>query len=175
MTELIKCPTCAVQYEHQPEKCDSCGFPFAGTDTDRSRFIAQQILKRGKISDTKDSIKKARTILFVIAGFNIIVPFFRYTNVQFGGIMIAITVFIGLIFLLFGLLAKKHPMVSVLVPLVMLVFFYAVEGIVSPGTIFRGLLWKAIFIGGLGYALYNIIEAEKIKRESRHLASNDYK
>lgn len=48
MDGLIKCPTCKTDYEVQPEKCNKCGYPFSATDKERSHFIAQQILNKGK-------------------------------------------------------------------------------------------------------------------------------
>ena len=175
MDDLKKCPTCKTVYELQPDKCDNCGYPFSGTDMDKSHFVAHQVLKKGKISDTRDRIKNARIILFVIAGFNIIVPFFQYSNTDFGGVLIGLSILIGLIFLVFGILAKRKPFISLLIPLILLLVFYLLDFIVEPATLFRGMLWKALFIGGLLYGLISIKESEKIKKESNHLAMKDYK
>jgi hypothetical protein len=175
MDDLKKCPTCKIVYELQPDKCDNCGYPFSGTDKDKSHFVAHQVLKKGKISDTRDRIKNARIILFVIAGFNIIVPFFKYSDTDFGGVLIGLSILIGLIFLVFGILAKRKPFISILIPLVLLLVFYLLGFIVEPATLFRGILWKALFIGGLLYGLISIKESEKIKKESNHLAMRDYK
>ena len=175
MSDLIKCPTCKTDYESQPDKCNNCGYPFNGTDKEKSHFVAHQIMKKGKISDTKDSIKRTRTILFVIAGFNIVIPFFKFANAQYGGLMIAMSIFIGLIFLVFGFTAKKKPFISIIIPLILLIIFYVIDAIIEPTTLIRGIVWKILFIGSMIYSLISIIESEKIKRESEHLATKDYK
>ncbi len=175
MNELITCPTCKTNYETQPEKCNNCGYPFLGTDKEKSHFVAHQILKKGEISNTKDSIKKSRTILFVIAGFNIIVPFFRFNNHEYAGFMIGVSIFIGLIFLLFGFLAKKKPFISILIPLILLVSFYFIDALIEPATLIRGIIWKILFISGLVYSLISIKKSDRIRAESTFLASKDYK
>jgi hypothetical protein len=175
METQIKCPTCKTEYAQQPETCWNCSYPFSGTDKEKSKFIAQQILKKGQISDTKDSIRKARIILFVIAAFSIVIPFIRYANVPFGSIMIVLSVFIGLIFLFFGFMAQKKPFISILIPLILLVLFYLIEFAIEPLSLFKGILWKALFVGGLVYSLINIRKSEKIKGESQHLSAHDYK
>lgn len=175
MSELIKCPTCQTDYEIQPDKCNKCGYPFIGTDKEKSHFVAHQIMKKGKISDTKDSIKSTRTILFVIAGFNIVIPFFKFANAQYGGLMIGMSVFIGLIFLIFGFTANKKPFISILIPLILLILFYVLVAIIEPINLIRGIVWKILFIGSMIYSLISIIESEKIKKESEYLATKDYK
>jgi len=175
MAEMIKCPTCKADYDVQPDKCDKCGYPFAGTDIEKSHFVAHQILKKGKISDTKDSIKKTRTVLFVIAGFYFVIPFFQFANAQFAGLLIGMSIFIGLIFMVFGFTAKKKPFISILIPLIILIVFYLLDALFDPTTIFRGIVWKILFIGSMVYSLISIKESEKIRKESEHLASNDYK
>lgn len=175
MSDTTICPTCKAEYQQQPNVCHYCGYPFAGTEQEKSHFVAHQILKKGTISDTKDSIRNARTILFVIAGFNIVFPFFRFANTQFGGIMIAFSMLIGLVFLFFGFMAKRKPFISILIPFILLVVFYLLDLWLSPATFGRGIFWKVLFVGGLIYSLICIKKSDRIKTESSFLASKDYK
>ncbi|MEM9685444.1 MAG: hypothetical protein AAF934_00800 [Bacteroidota bacterium] len=175
MRDLINCPTCKTGYETQPDKCNKCRYPFSGTAKEKSHFVAHQIMKKEKISDTKNSIKNTRTILFAIAGFNIVIPFFKFSNAQYGGLMIAMSVCIGLIFLIFGFTAKKKPFISILIPLILLILFYVLDAIIEPTTLFQGIVWKIVFVGSMIYSLVSIVESEKIKKESEHLAAKDYK
>ncbi|QQS50991.1 MAG: hypothetical protein IPM71_15665 [Bacteroidota bacterium] len=175
MNEMIKCPTCKTEYEQQPDNCGNCGYPFSGTDKEKSHFVAHQILKKGKISDTKENIRNARIILFVIAAFNILLPILKYSEVTNGGVQIGIGIFIGFIFLFFGIIAKKKPFISILIPLILLIIFYALIAIIQPISLVQGVVWKVIFITGLVYSLITIKESDKIKKESSHLSKIDYK
>lgn len=172
---MIKCPTCKTAFEQQPAKCENCGYPFSGTHDERAHFVAHHIMKKGKLSDTKDSIKQARIILFIIAGFNIIVPIFSYANAQSGWIVMEISMLIGILFLFFGIMAKKKPFVSLLIPLILLITAYLVNFLIEPISLLQGILWKVIFIGALVYSLVSIRESEKIIKESKYMASQDYK
>jgi hypothetical protein len=175
MEELIVCPTCKTDYESQPENCKKCGFPFSASDKEKSVFIGQQILKKGNVSDTKDRIKRARIILWVIGAINIVSPFLFYNNNSLQGLYIIMGVFLGLVFIGFGFLTYKKPFVSILIPLILLVIFYVAAGIVEPITIIQGLIWKVLFLSGLIYGLVSIIKAEKIRKESLFLKEQNYK
>ncbi len=108
MNDLHKCPVCKAEYEKPPEKCNNCGFPFIASEIEKSHYIAHQILKEGKISDTKDNIKQSRIILFFIAALNIVLPFITYSNSPNAFFLIGFSVIIGLLFLVFAFTAKKN-------------------------------------------------------------------
>ncbi len=76
MDNSIICPAYKTEFSKQPITCKKRGFPFSGTEKEKSLFICQQILKKGKVSDNK--IKRARIILRIIGGINILSPFFTY-------------------------------------------------------------------------------------------------
>lgn len=171
---LIKCPTCKTEYENQPEKCHHCSYPFSGTDKERAQFVAHLIMKKGEISETKDHIKETRTILFIIAGANIVLPFFQYTDEEFGVLYIILSILIGLTFLFFAFSIKKNPLPSILIPLILLLLFYTIETIIDPTFLVRGIIWKFLFIGSMIYSLVGIIQSEKIKMESEYLATKKY-
>ncbi|QKG81122.1 UbiA prenyltransferase family protein [Tenuifilum thalassicum] len=169
MEELIKCPVCGSEATRETINCEKCNFPFKGTEKEKSQFIAKQIVNKGKIEDTQNSIKNARIILFIIAAMNIIVPFFLYFNKPFGIFSIALGIFIGMIFLVFGLLLKRQPFIYTLISLILLLVFYTLELVIDPSLLLRGILWKIIFITGLSFSLSSIVKSNKIMKESKFL------
>ena len=164
MNTLIACPSCKTVPEQELENCAICGYPFSGNNEEKSKFIARQILNKGKIADAESSIKSARLILFIIAGFNIIASFFQFANVENGFILIVLSNLIGLIFLFFAFIIKKKPFIFTLIPLVLLIMIYTADAIIEPNTLIQGFIWKVIFISGLVYSLIKIKEKEKIKK-----------
>jgi len=175
MEEKIICPSCKTEFEKQPEVCSNCAFPFAGTEKEKSIFIGQQILKKGKVSDTKDGIKRARLILWIIGGLNIVSPFFIYNTHSTGAIFIIVGIILGLIFIGLGFLTYKKPFISILISLILLLLFYTIDGLANPSILFQGIIWKIVFLSGLIYGLVSIIQAEKIKKESEFLKKQNYK
>lgn len=175
MESTIICPTCKSNYENQPQICTKCGFPFNGTEKEKSLFIGQQILKKGNVNDTKDRIKLARVILWIIGGLNILTPFIFYNNNPAREVFIITGLVLGLIFIGFGFLTFKKPFISILIPLIILILFYTIAAIAEPITLFQGIVWKVVFLSGLIYSLISIIQAEKIKKESEYLKEQNYK
>ena len=175
MNQLMTCPVCKTDYPDSPELCGKCGFPFAGTDKEKSSFIGQQILKKGKITDTQDSIKRARIILWVVGTLNILSCFFFNARDPLYLYYVVAGAAIGVIFIGFGFLAYKKPFLSILIPLVLLLAVYLLQIVDDPGTILEGIVWKVIFLSGLSYGLINIIRANKIRKESEFLEGQAYK
>ena len=174
MDKIITCPTCKTEFEIQPEICKKCRFPFTGTEKEKSIFIGQQIFKKGNVSDTTDRIKKARIILWVIGGINILSPFLIYNNDPLQGIYIITGIIIGLIFIGFGFFTYKKPFISILIPLILLLLFYIIDALADPITLIQGITWKVIFLSGLIYGLISIIQSEKIRKESEFLKEQNY-
>ncbi len=175
MSSKFKCPACQTEYVLQPEFCAECGFPFKGTEQQKSAFIGQQILKKGTVSDTKDKIKRARIILWVIGGLNIIFSLLAYNGSQQQKDLIIASAILGLIFVAFGFLTYRKPFIAMLIPLLLLLLFYTYDAIQDPASIFMGILWKVIFITGLVYGLIGVIKAQRIRGESAYLKKQAYK
>jgi hypothetical protein len=164
---MTTCPTCNTYYDVQPQCCATCGFPFLGTEKEKSVFIGQQIVKKGHIADTKKRIKVARIILWIIGGVNTIMAlFFILQNNLYRGIEVLL---VGLLFIWFGFYTCKKPLISILIPFVLLLLSYTANAIVAPALLLDGLLWKVLSLLGLLIALVSVIKAEKLKKESEFL------
>ena len=174
MENTVICPTCKSNFEKEPKICSNCGYPFSGTDKEKSLFIGQQIVKKSTVHNTKDRIKRARNILWILGGLNIIYPFIGYVNNPFQFIYIIIGLFFGLFFIGFGFLTYKKPFISIVIPLIIWVLFQLLAAFGDPSTIFQGIIWKGVFLTALIYALISIVEAEKIKKESEFLKQQKY-
>jgi hypothetical protein len=175
MESNFVCPACKSSYEIQPDFCTKCGFPFSGSEKEKSVFIGQQIFKKGKVADTKNKIKRARIILWVIGALNAIGPFVLYVNDPMYATYTTAGVIIGIVFTGFGFLTYRKPFISILIPLIILIISYLVEAINEPISLIQGIIWKVIFLGGLIYGLTSIIEAEKIRKENEFLKEQKYK
>jgi hypothetical protein len=161
----MKCPNCNSVYEIEVEKCSTCGFPFFGTETEKSEFIGQQILKVGDIDDGAKSITTAKTILFIIGGVNIAMSF-----LQSNPIVIGVMLFIGSSFVLFGFLVPKSPILFVSIALTLLALFYAADIAADPRLFFsRGFAIKVAYMTALVFAIVRIKKAESLKKESEYL------
>lgn len=161
----MTCQNCNSTNEAQAAECYKCGFPFTGTERDKSAFIAQQIMKAGEIDDAKSSIKSAKIILFFIGIVNIVLSLFTVTDV----FTLAFTALVGLAFIIFGLLVEKNPFLFLLLALIFLTLLYLAAAINDAGSLIHGVFWKIGFMTSLVYGMIRVKRAEKLKKESQYL------
>ncbi|SDL06095.1 hypothetical protein SAMN05421823_104269 [Catalinimonas alkaloidigena] len=165
------CPTCQTAYDLPPDACQHCGFPFAGTEKEKSVFIGQQILKKGTISDTREHIQRARTILWIIGAITMVLAFVQDAP---DGISQTFHLVLGAVFVGFGFLTYKKPFLSILIPLLLLAGYYIALALVEPAVLMQGVTRRIVFLGGLVYALVSIVRAEKARKESQFLKGHQY-
>jgi len=166
---MNKCKNCEAIFTEGEVECIVCKFPLGGTDKEKSKFIAKQIIQKSDVEESLDRLKKARIILLVFGAFNIIIPFtplFKSTD----SLVIYISVVFGLTMLIFGLLTFKFPKIATLIPLVIMSLYYLVLLIFIPLAFFKGMLWKFIILMGLGYGYFSVRKADKILKENPYLA-----
>jgi len=173
METKIICPVCKTRFESQPKKCIKCGYPFSASERERSIYVGRQILRKSKISNTKEKIKRARIILWLVGVLNI-VSSIKFINAENFIFYFFISLTFGLIFIAFGFYTYRKPFVSVLIPLILLLLGYTIETIADPRTILNGIVLKVIIISSLVYGLISIIEAEKVRNENEFLKEHKY-
>jgi hypothetical protein len=161
----MTCPNCNSTFDTHVDHCSKCGYPFSGTEKEKSSFIAQQIVKVGHIDDAKGSLKTAKTTLFIVGVVNILLTFFSATS----PIVLGLGILIGLVFIMFGFIVEKKPFLFLIIPLTTLLLFYVGDALVDPMNLVRGVLWKVIYVTALFYAIVRVKRAEKIKKESEYL------
>ncbi|MFN5169489.1 MAG: hypothetical protein ACK5DD_07680 [Cyclobacteriaceae bacterium] len=161
----MNCPNCKSPYNETEKLCVICGFPLTGTDAEKSKFIGQQVLKEGVISESKSALQRAQMILFFIGGINCLLGLIGGLAVPEKVVIIAL----GVLFLTFGLLLKKSPKFIMSTALLLLTLSYLFTAFSDPSLLLRGIFWKFLYIGSLGYGLYAIYRAEKLRKESEYL------
>ena len=162
----MNCPTCKTVYESEVDICSKCGFPFHGSDKEKSSFIAQQIIKVGHIEDAKKSVTSARNILLMIGAFNIILSLIT-KNI---GIIIVGSI-IGIGFIVLGLIVKKSPLLFLTIALSILLLLYIADAVQDITSLSRGLIIKVAYLTSLGYAIVRVKRAAGFTRESEYLSN----
>lgn len=174
MNELLECPNCKKAYYFYIEKCENCGYPFSGTDLEKSHFVAQNIMKSCKIIDTSKSIKIAKFILISIGSFNCFISLFLFNSYFNYPIIYLIAFLIGIIFIFSGVFIRKNPIIAITIPFLMLLIDYILQGIADYSLFMRFIIFKLVIICLLIYSLVKVIEAEKLKKESNYLSKHNF-
>lgn len=148
--------------------CQTCNYPLLGTDQEKGRFVAKQVMDESNVKDALSKMKYPRNILFVIAGINILAAIVQYQTLDLAGIIISIV--IGLMFTGFALLTMKSPKIAILIPLILILIYYTLLAVILPDYFMSGIVWKVFIVIGLSFSLYTIFDAEKILRNNPYVA-----
>ncbi|MEK6154555.1 hypothetical protein WIW50_14895 [Flavobacteriaceae bacterium 3-367] len=159
----ISCPACKQEYSEIQEICENCKFPFNGTEKEKSLHIGRFINKKGVIVDSSDAIRRSQLILYAIAGINALFIIVITLTGKIQLFDIALNGILALVFLLCGLFIRQRPMLLTLIPLILILGIYALNFLVDPSSIFKGIIVKLIIIGSLIYSLYLIDRAKRFQ------------
>ena len=180
MTDDNKCAYCKNSVKESDEFCPNCKFPLRGTEKEKSIFIGQQILKKDTIKKAIRARKFAKYIMIFIGLWYVLYPMINLfsNNYTIGDL---IQLFIGLIFIVFGIISNKIPQFSLLIAIGLLllnVIFITIVVYNLNSPLFREAsdfieyaFKELIKIGLLIYALYKTRQEIQIKKEHQNLHS----
>lgn len=171
MSDLKTCPVCQTNNMISAEKCVSCVYPFDASKSEQSKFIGQLILKKSTISEASTKIKRARIALWVIGGYFILSSIISILMVNnFPIAFILPNILFGILFIGFGFLTFRLPVISIIIPSVLLLAYWVLMAVLDTNAIIRGILFKIVIIMTMGYALVSAIQSQKLKKESDFLS-----
>lgn len=159
-----KCPHCGAEVAKVAIICEDCKFPIAGTEKEKAIFIGQQTLNISKVGSAEEVVKRTQIILYIVAAFKVLSAFLVYSNFK----SIPDTVFylvIAVILIVFGYLLPKKPIVFIIASLAIILGYYLLLYILNPILVYSGIMWKFATVGALLYALYTVVESQKIKKK----------
>lgn len=167
MTEQ-KCPYCKEEVSQVEINCENCGYPLSGTDKEKSIFIGKQISNKAKIGNAKESQAKAQKILYIIGAFQLFNAVFIYAQTK----SVTNSVFYAVLAILFGVFAyvsPKKPLLFLSLALSLLLIYYIFLYTIDPQFLFKGILWKIIFIAFLVYGIWSANEERVLKKKHKFL------
>ncbi len=150
--------------------CPNCGFPQRGTQAEMKMFIRDMNLKERLLFDKKNAIRKAQTILYVLAILNPALSFFLYLAVDGASFIIFVSgIIMGLIYFILVLWSKKNPFTAILCGFFFYITMIAINAIIIPSSLFSGIIIKIIIIGGFIYGFKGAKDAEKLEKELKEI------
>ena len=164
----INCPNCKTEISQIQVECDHCGFPLAGTEKEKAIFIGKQISNKSKIGDAKSSQNKVMYILYAVAAFQFFNAFRVYSN-NLGLDNIIFFIILGVLFIVFGFLSPKRPILYISLALLLLLGYYTLLYISNPMFIMQGIIWKVLVLAVLFYGLALSLEEQKLKKKHKFL------
>ncbi len=166
--EILYCENCNAEVSPVEVHCERCGFPLAGTEKEKAIFIGRQTVDQSTLSEASQYQKRSSIILYIVGGLQIFAGILSYMNNEFM-LELLIYLFIGLAFIVFGILARKKPVLFIGLGLSFLLGLYIMDVIYDPSTLGRGIIWKMILVGTLVYGLISSIKERNIRKRNRSL------
>ena len=144
--------------------CPNCGFPQRGDEASQRRFIAKFNVDKMQQGEYSAAVNKARNILYIVGGLNLIVGVFAGLFNKDMATLIA-GVIVALIFGGLGLWSRTKPFPAILTGFIVYITLIVISAIIDPVTIVQGLFIKIMVISGFVYGYRGAKEAEHIKEQ----------
>ncbi len=166
IVDLTICYYCKSTGLNEEDKfCPNCRFPQNGTQREMKRFLVNVANKKQLLIDKKKSVKKARIILFILAGLNFVFGIVFGIVLNFN-IQILIGSILGaLIYFGLGMWSRKNPFPAILSGFLIYVVFNVITAIANPATIVQGIIWKVLIISGFVYGYKGVKDSEALEVE----------
>ncbi len=149
--------------------CPNCRFPQRGSQIEMKKFLISIKKKKELLDNQKNAVKKARNLLFILAGLNLLVGLILGVIVNFDiamiiGSLIGAGIYFGL-----GMWSKYKPFAAILSGFFVYIVFNVLSAIADPNTIIQGIIWKVIIISGFIYGYKGVKDSEKLEKELKSM------
>lgn len=142
------CSQCSTEITEASKFCTYCGFPENGDEKEKAIFHAKRAMKKNQIKDAHKKINSARNTLYWMAGLFFITGLFIFFTVDDMATLIASTI-LAIIYLVLAYWSQKKPFAALLSALLLYLMVIAVNAIVDPTTLYKGILIKIIILSFL--------------------------
>jgi ribosomal protein L37E len=144
--------------------CPNCAFPQRGTQAQMKKFIWNVHNKKKLLEDQKKAINKARNILYILAGINLVFGTILGLVKSDIPTLIVCVIAAGIYFAL-GQWSKKQPFPAILSGLFVYIVFNVIAAIADPTTLYQGLIWKVVIISGFIYGYKGVKDSKALEAE----------
>lgn len=145
--------------------CFNCGFPQGGTQEEMKLFIWKIKNKEQLLLEKKRSVKKATTILYVLAVINLVFGIILGLLVEINILVLIVSVVVAGIYLALGLWSVKQPFPAILSGFFVYISFNVINAVADPTTIYQGIIWKILIISSFIYGYKAVKDSQKIEAE----------
>ncbi|MBN2728150.1 MAG: hypothetical protein JXR53_02915 [Bacteroidales bacterium] len=148
--------------------CPNCRFPQRGTQQEMKIFMNRMRIKKMKHAEKKSAVKRGRIVLYLLAGFNLLVGIIMWLITDDISILIGSIIGAGIYFAL-AEWSKKKPFPAILIGFFVYIVFMLINAIIDPNTLYQGLIIKIVIILGFVYGFKGAKEAENLEKELNEL------
>ena len=166
INDLTTCYSCkSTGLAEKDVYCPNCAFPQRGTQAEMKNFMWKVNGKKKLLADQKKAINKARNILYILAGLNLLVGIITGFLPSFNIAMLLSGIISAAIYFALGLWCRKQPFPAILSGFFVYIVFIAIAAISDPHTLYQGLFMKILVISGFVYGYKGVKDSKKLEIE----------
>ncbi|WP_299432901.1 zinc ribbon domain-containing protein [uncultured Aquimarina sp.] len=154
------CSQCNTEITLETKFCTNCGFPENGDEKEKAIYHAKKAMKKNQIKDNDKKINSARTTLYWMAGIFFVSGLFLFFILDDIGTLIA-GVILAVIYLVLAYWSQKKPFAAILSGLLLYLMVIALNVIMEPTTLFKGIIMKIIILSFLIKGVYSASQNSK--------------
>lgn len=167
-TADLSCENCNAINLPTQKFCTQCSFPVGGNDEEKTKFRLIVSSRKRLLKDVEEKIKSAKTIIYVLAGFALVMGLvFGLVNDDFPTMIM--NLFLSVIYLILAAWSNKNPFGAILTAFIIYITLIVINAFFDPATIIQGIIIKIFFIGALIKGTRSAKEAEGFKKELEKL------
>ncbi|WP_316803305.1 hypothetical protein [Pedobacter nototheniae] len=162
------CNCCYKPYSAADSFCFNCGFPLHGTEQEQKNFVSLRSVKEIELQESGGKIDSARKSLYWIGGliaFWTVIAYFMNAESEDAFPMLITNIILVGAFLGLAVWSKTKPAAALISGLSLFILVQILNAVVSPVSIFSGIIFKIIVIGYLIKGIKAVLEVDKLKKE----------
>ena len=163
-SEFLTCEHCQAQVISTVKFCNSCSFPVGGNEEDKRSFRLTIGNKKRQVKDAEEKIKTCKTIIYILAGI-VFISGLVFGFAQDDFVLMIVNLCISLLYLILAAWSEKSPFGAILTAFIIYITLMFINFFIDPASLFRGLLFKILFIGAFVKGVRSAKEAKDILGE----------
>ncbi|GAA4276799.1 zinc ribbon domain-containing protein [Aquimarina mytili] len=150
----ILCSQCNTEINSEAKFCTHCGYPENGDEKEKAKFHANKVMQKNKGFNDAKKIKSARNTLYWMAGIFLVSGLFLFFTLNDITILVANLILV-VVYLILAYWSKQKPFAALLSALLLFLMVIALNTVLDPSSLFKGILIKIILLSFLIKGVYS--------------------
>lgn len=159
------CPACSNKNEFKVSICNTCEFPFEGSQKEKSIHIGKFISDKGIIVDSDDFLIRSQQLVGFAAAIYLLRALINFSFLLSSPIDLFLNVFVIAVLVISALFIKRAPLIFLFIPTFILTTIYLIEYLIDVNIFISGIIFKLVIFGCLIYSIYINLQSNKFKKK----------
>ncbi|MEJ2003611.1 MAG: zinc ribbon domain-containing protein [Cyclobacteriaceae bacterium] len=159
-----ECSKCNTPIPGDDVFCQSCGYPERGTEDQQRSYNLRISSRKRLLADAEKKVSHGKTALLVLAGLMVLYGLIMFVTSDDVPTLISALI-LSVIYVGLAIWSVKNPFGAMLTGLIVYITLWAVDILIDPSFIYRGILIKIIIISVFIKGLKSAREARALMQQ----------